>query len=157
MRTPLHRRPVPSTALFLAAAAIYVAAGGFVHLREWLDIYRNVPAAAAGSAVVRVGFPFNAGVSLVVAVALGFCAWRRSRLTSYVVAGAALFQVASLGALIVTRTGSLFGWSERTWTPGANQTLAVEVGALLSLAAVVAVAAAERRQRSRLDIVPSRA
>lgn len=127
------------------SAAAFVTAGGFIHLREWLDIYRHVPEAAAGAAVVRVGFPVNAAVSVLVAAALAFCAWRRRRISPTVVALAAALQVASLGALITTRTSSLFGWAEASWTTGANQARAVEIGALLSLAAVGALAAAERR------------
>lgn len=149
----MRARPVPSTALLLAAAATYIAAGGFVHLREWLDTYRDVPAAAAGSAVVRLGFPLNAATSLMIAAALAFCAWRKSRFTRYIVAGAVLFQVGSLGALIATRTGSLFGWSEPIWTLGANQTVAVETGALLSLAAVAVAAAVQRRESSRAELM----
>ena len=158
-RAPLRRpgvnqarpRPVPSTTLLLATAATYVAAGGFVHLREWLDTYRHVPAEAAGSAVVRVGFPLNTATSLIVAGALAFCAWKHSQFARYVVAGAVLFQAASLGALIATRTGSLFGWSEPAWTLGANQTLAVEVGAVLSLAAVAITGAIQRRETTSAE------
>ena len=153
VRAHTRPRPVAPTALLLATAATYVAAGGFVHLREWLETYRDVPAAAAGSAVVRIGFPLNAATSLVIAAALAFCAWRTSRFTPYVVAGAVVFQVGSLAALIATRTGSLFGWSEPIWTVGANQTVAVEIGALLSLAAVAVAAAVQRRDHSHPELM----
>lgn len=130
----------------LAMSALFVAAGGYVHLREWLDLYRHVPADSPGAAVVTVGFPVNAGVSLLFAGALALCAWRPQRLAPLVVGGAALFQLASLALLIATRTGSVLGWTEPSWTPGADQTRAVEIGALISLAAVAAVAVVHRRR-----------
>lgn len=135
----------------LAAAALFVAAGGFVHLREWLDIYRHVPADAAGSAVVRLGFPVNVAISLLVAVALVICGIRRSRFTPHVVVAAAVFQIGSLGALIATRTGSLLGWAEPSWTAGANQSLAVEVGALVALTAVAIIAFGDRHNERRRE------
>jgi hypothetical protein len=133
----------------LLAAASFVAAGGFVHLREWLDTYREVPASAAGAAVVRVGFPLNAAASAVVAGALVFCAMRRTRFAPHIVAAAIVLQAGSLAALVLTRTSSLLGWAEPVWTLGADQTRAVEIGALISLAAAVAVATLPGRARSR--------
>lgn len=137
----------------LAIAAMFIAAGGFIHLREWLDTYRHVPPDVAGAAVVRVGFPANAVTSLIVAAALAICAWRKSRFAPQVVLAAVVFQLGSLAALIATRTDSLFGWAEPTWTLGANQSRAVEIGALLSLAAV-AVIAAQQRRNERQALVP---
>lgn len=131
--------------LMLAAAA-FVAAGGYVHLREWLDVYRDVPAAAAGAAVVRIGFPVSAAVSAIVVVALLATAFRGRRVRTIVVAGAALFQAGSLAALVVSRTGSLLGWAEPVWTRGADQARAVEIGALAVLAAIAAVLALQRRR-----------
>jgi phosphotransferase system glucose/maltose/N-acetylglucosamine-specific IIC component len=145
------------TAPLLAIAALFVLAGGFVHLREWLEVYRDVPAQAPGSAVVRLGFPLNAAVSALIAVALAACAVRRLRWAAPVVAAAALFQVASLAALVVTRTGSLFGWSEMGWGLGASQSRAVEIGALVALAGVALVAWQDRLgRRQRLVPVPAK-
>jgi hypothetical protein len=141
--------PSRYTAPLLLAAAAFVAAGGFVHLREWLDTYRQVPAGAAGAAVVRIGFPINTATSLVIAVALVVTAVRRTRFQTHVVAAAMLFEAASLTALILTRTGTLLGWTEPVWTLGADRTRAVEIGALISLAAVVAVRAQDRRSGPR--------
>ena len=141
MRTATsHRRPTRYASPLLVAAAVFTLAGGFVHLREWLDGYRDVPASAPGSFLVRVGFPVNVGVSLVVAAALVFCAVRATRLAPLVVVGAALFQASSLAVVIPTRTGTLFGWTEPIWTSGAAQSRAVEIGALLALGAVAAIA-----------------
>jgi len=141
-----------TTTPLLLASAMFVAAGGFVHLREWLDSYRDVPAAAPGSAVVRLGFPVNAGLSLLVAAALVLTAFRLRRLAPYVVAGAVAFQAGALATLVVSRTGSLWGWAEPVWTLGADQTRAVEIGALVMLA-FVAVA---WRQERRLALRPVR-
>ena len=138
-------RPPFYARLLLAAAAVFVAAGGFVHAREWLETYRNVPAEVAGSAVVRIGFPINVVISLLVVAALGWCALKRSRFTLHVAAAAAVFQLGSLAALVVSHRGSLFGWTEPTWTLGAQQTLAVEIGALVSLAGFALIALLERR------------
>ena len=131
--------------LMLAAAA-FVAAGGYVHLREWLDGYRDVPAAAAGAAVVRIGFPVSAAVSAIVVAALLAAAMRGRRTRTVVVAGAVLFQAGSLAALIVSRTGSLIGWAEPVWTRGADQTRAVEIGALVVLGAIAVILAVQRRR-----------
>lgn len=128
-------RTIGTTAPLLVAAAVFTAAGGYVHLREWLDTYRDVPVSAPGAALVRIGFPINAGVSVLVAAVLLGCALRATRLTPVAVAAAALFQAGSLITLILTRTGSVLGWSEPVWTHGADQTRAVEIGALLALAA----------------------
>ena len=137
----------------MIAASLFVAAGGFVHLREWLDLYRALPANTPGAAVVQVGFPVNAAVSAVLALALLVVAFRGRRLARYLVPGVLLFQVGSLASLVVSRTGSLFGWAEPIWTRGADQARAVEIGALISLAAVVAVTAAQRRQATRGQVL----
>lgn len=137
------------TAPLLLAAALFVAAGGFVHLREWLDTYRQVPGFVAGAAVVRIGFPINAATSLVIAVALAFTAVRRTRFAPHVVAAAILFQAGSLAALILTHTGTLLGWTEPIWTIGADQSRAVEIGALITLTTVIAMAALQSRSGQR--------
>ncbi len=139
---PILRRP--TTPLVVAAAA-FVAAGGFIHLREWLDGYRDVPASAPGAAVVRIGFPINAGLSLVIAIALIVTMFALRRFAPLVVGAAVVFEAGSLAALILTRTGSLAGWMEPVWTTGANETRAVEIGAMAALAAVIAVVALRHR------------
>ncbi len=138
-RSSRHRQPVT------LAAAAFVLAGGYVHLREWLDGYRDVPADAPGAFVVRIGFPVNAALSVVVAGALVVTLFVATRHASKVVAAAALFQAGSLAVLIGTRVGSVLGWMEPTWTPGANQSRALEIGALLALGATLAVGGVVRR------------
>jgi hypothetical protein len=61
----------------LLSAALFTAAGGYVHLREWVHTYRAIPASAPGSALVRIGFPVNAAASAVLALALVACAFHR--------------------------------------------------------------------------------
>ncbi len=129
----------------LLAAAVFSAAGGYIHLREWLDTYRGLPASVPGGWVVRIGFVVNAGASFVLAAALLLVAVKFSRLLIPTLLASIGFQAGSLGVLIASRTSSVFGWSEPVWTLGANQIRAVEIGALLALAVTGALATATRR------------
>lgn len=135
-----------TTPITLAAAA-FVAAGGAIHLREWLKTYRHVPGSVPGSFVVKVGFPINAAVSFVLAALLVVLAVRAVRLAPLVVLGAAVFEAASLSSLILSRVGNVLGWKETAWTRGAEQTRAVEIGALLALGLAAALYEVARRQR----------
>lgn len=137
----MHRRTTP----LLVIAAVFVVAGGFIHLRDWLDIYRSVPSSVTGAGVVRVGFPINVGVSALLAVALVVTIFKLRRFAPLVVGATLIFQAGSLAALIVSRTGSLAGWMEHAWTVGASQTRAVEIGAMATLMAVIAIVAMQRR------------
>lgn len=134
-----------AAAAVLLSAAVLILAGGYVHLREWLETYRDVPASVPGAAVVRVGFPVNAVVSLAIAVSLVATMLRLARYTTTIVLAAITFQAASLATLILSRTGSVFGWREPVWTHGANQARAVEIGALIALAAALAIIRVQRR------------
>lgn len=138
-----YRRP-----LVLAAAA-FVAAGGYVHLREWLDGYRDVPADASGAFVVRVGFPLNAAMSLLVAAGLVATLFVARRFGPLVVAAAIALQTTSLAVRIGTRVGSVLGWTEPVWTRGADQARAVGLGAIVALLAAMAVGASAQRSAVR--------
>jgi hypothetical protein len=127
----------------LLAAAAFTAAGGYIHLTEWLDTYRDTPSEAPGSWLVRIGFPVNAAVSAVAVVALVLAATRLPKLAVPAVVGTFLFQAGSLAFLIGSRTGTVLGWTEPIWTPGAEQSRAVEIAAMVALV----VAAALRRTR----------
>jgi hypothetical protein len=129
-------------------AAVFVLAGGWIHLREWLDTYRHVPAGVDGAFVVRLGFPVNAVASVVLAAALLVAVMRSDRLLPAVVAATAAFEAASLVTLVLSRTGSVLGWAEPTWTVGAEQSRAVEIGALLLLGGVAALRTTARRTRT---------
>lgn len=132
--------------LLVAIAAALVAAGGWVHLREWLDIYRDVPSSTPGAFVVTVGFPAQVAVSLGAVLALLLAAVRWRRLLPVILAATLLFQIGALVSLVLTRTGSFLGWSEPIWTTGADQTRALELGAIGALLLVAAVLGLERRQ-----------
>ena len=101
----------------VAVAALFVLAGGFIHLREWLDTYRDLPAAVPGRAVVQIGFPINAATrSPPLSPSWSPLVWKTDWLR-LVVAGVALFQIGSLAALVISRNGTLLGWTEPVWTP----------------------------------------
>lgn len=147
MTTPTRRSSVRFSAPLLFAAAIFTAAGGYVHAREWERIYRHVPTAIPGSALVRVGFPINALTSLVFAVALAVVAVRLHRYAGAVILAASAFQVGSLAVLILSRTGGVLGWMETGWSTGADQTRAAEIGALVSLLAAAALGRVQRQSQ----------
>ena len=136
----------------LLAAAAFTAGGGYVHLTEWLDTYRDIPSWAPGSWLVRIGFPVNGVVSLVAAVALVLAATKLPKLATPAIIGTFLFQAGSLFFLIGSRTGTVLGWTEPVWTPGAEQSRALEIAALVSL---LVAAALDRVQRRSTTAAPS--
>ncbi len=101
-------------------AGIMIAAGGFIHWELWREGYQGIP-------YVGTLFAVNVGVSAVVAIALLATGDRR------VVGAATLLPVASLGALVLSRTTGLLGFMEAAWTPAAVRAVAAEVGALAAL------------------------
>lgn len=124
------------TTPLVVISAVFVAAGGYIHLTEWLDVYRDTPSQVPGAEVVTIGFPVNVAVSVLAVMALVVAATKFPQWLWVVVAGTFLFQAGSLATLILSRTGSVFGWMEPVWNDAANQTRAVEIGALISLAAL---------------------
>ena len=120
----------------VALAAVLVLLGGAIHLREWSETYRHVPAASPGAAVVRYGFPVHTALSALAAASLMLTALWRPALPWFrrTVLAAIVLEAASITALIVSRNGSLAGWSEVGWSRGAAQSLVVEAGAFLLLA-----------------------
>lgn len=142
--TALARRDDAPLAL---VAALFTLAGGVVHLREWLDIYRDVSADVPGSAVVQVGFPLNAAVSLMLASALVATAIVARRLALPVRLATVTFMALSLVALLLSRTVGVLGWMERGLSPAAAQTLAVEIGALVVLGLTMLVTRSNRGRR----------
>ncbi len=141
-----QRRVAPFSAPLLLVAAAYTAGGGYIHLREWFALYRDLPASLPGSGVVRVGFPLHAVMAGGLAVLLVYCAVRGGSLVRYVVGGTIVFQIGAVAALVVSRTGSLFGWTEATWTGGPSEALLAAIGAIASLAAAFVVSVVERRR-----------
>jgi hypothetical protein len=121
----------------VGATIVYTLANGYVHLHEWLAGYRRLPASLSGSWVVRLGFPAAAATAIVLTAVLAVAATRRARFVVPALVLAAGFHAATLGLLIATRTGSVFGRSEPVWTPGANQTRLVAAAGLAMAAATV--------------------
>ncbi|WP_436793666.1 hypothetical protein [Actinospongicola halichondriae] len=134
------------TTPLVVASVAFVAAGGYVHLTEWLDVYRDVPSSVPGAEVVTIGFPVHVAMSVVAVVALAATAWRAQRLLWVVVAATAMFQAGALAVLILSRTGTVLGWTEPTWNDAANTSRAVEIGALVCLATLGALLVLTRQR-----------
>jgi hypothetical protein len=49
----------------------------------------------------------------------------------------------------------VFGWTEPVWTPAANQTRVVEVGALIAMAVAIAIIEVQDRAERRQSIALS--
>ena len=107
-------------------AAVLILAGGAVHLQLWRGGYRGIP---------RIGpwFMANVVISAVLAVAL------LVRNDARVALAGVVFSLASLGALVMSRTIGIFGFTERTWTSSVVRATGAEVGALLVLTVILAM------------------
>lgn len=140
-------RTVVGTGLWVASA-VFVLAGGVLHLLIWNETYKDLPSAVPGRWVVQTGFPINAAASVIVAAALVAVAFGALRtIRPYVVPAALALAVASLAALIQSRRGEFFNWSENGWDTDAKRVLVVEIIAVvLLIAAAVAPALLNRRQ-----------
>ena len=140
------RRPLLPLAIL---AAVYVLATGGIHLREWAETYRYVPADAPGGWVVRAGFPLQAVVAALLAGTLVAAAlkWTGGIGLGGVAVAGILFEAASLTALLLSRRSGVFGWTEEGWSNGPSQTLAVELGALALLGLLGLVALPRRTAR----------
>jgi hypothetical protein len=96
---------------------------GWIHLRLWLDGYREVP-------VIGTLFVFNAiGAGLLVAALLTVPA----RLRTATAAITALFTAGTAAGLILSLTVGLFGVHESLHTPLVPTTLTVESAGVLVL------------------------
>src|SRR5262245_517621 len=89
--------------LLLLLGALFTAAAGYIHLREWMVTYRSIPTAVPGSWVVRVGFPASAAIAVLLSVALVVAAVRRSPRSRLAVGMTIAFASALLGFLIDLR------------------------------------------------------
>lgn len=105
------------------------AAMGWVHLRLWLDGYREIP-------VVGPLFLINVvGAAVLVAALLAAPA----RLRAATAAVAAAFTATTLAALIVSLTVGLFGVHESLHTPLVVPTLVLESAGVLVLTLTAAI------------------
>lgn len=127
----------PAVVVPTVLAVLFALANAVVHLREWLQTYLELPDQIPGVWVVKIGFPVQIVLAVVLAGALVFALWRRPRLLWPVAVANVLFELGSIGALLVSRYASLFGWTERTWSGGPTQALVVEIAAALAAVGVI--------------------
>ncbi len=108
------------------AAALFVLVGGGVHLQLWRTGYRGIE-------YIGPLFIANVAVSglLILAILL--------RGDVRVALVAMLFSVASIVALVLSRTTGLLGFTEREWTDLAVRATTAEIGALVALSLLVAL------------------
>jgi hypothetical protein len=147
-RDPHH---TPLALVAWLASAVGVLAGGLLHLKIWNSDYRMLPGGGVipGVWVVKVGFPINAGVSVLVAVALAVCAFGLvPAIRRFVIPVALAVEVASLGALIASRQSSIFKWTEKGYDSHAKEVLAVEIVTVLLLIAAAVLPTVLGRGRS---------
>ncbi len=106
-------------------AAALVLAGGIVHLRLWLDGYRDIP-----DSVIGPSFMANFIASVVVAIALVL--WRH---WVVVVAALALVNGTLLGFALSRTDRGIFDFTERGFDPSPEAVLALvfEIGAAIVL------------------------
>lgn len=113
----------------------------------WNSDYRDLPKEVPGAWVVRDGFPISAAVSVVMAVALTVTAFGMlSALRRFVIPLALALEAGSLAALVLSRSSSIFSWSEKGWDSNAEQILVVEIVAVVLLVAAAVLPTLLRRR-----------
>lgn len=137
--TLTETRGLMTARLIRLFAALLLVAGGLVHLELWNGGYRAIP---------KIGPLFMANFLGSIALAVALVASRRA---SIALAGI-LFAAGSLAALVLSRTVGVLGFTEAIWTTEATKTLAVEVGAIVALAAALMV-----QRRTALKLIPATA
>ncbi|MGI8686622.1 MAG: hypothetical protein ACR2MO_16290 [Acidimicrobiales bacterium] len=105
-------------------AVTFLVVGGLVHLQLWRTGYRGIP---------KVGDAFLVSIGLAFVLALAVLVRNDWRLN---LAGI-LFATGSLGAIVMSRTVGILGFTERAWTDRAVQATTAEIGAIVALAAVL--------------------
>lgn len=123
------------------AAAVFVLAGGLVHLQLWDSGYRAVP-------YIGPLFVANGVVSAALALAVLVRRFRP------VVLGGIAFSLATLVALVMSRTVGVLGFTERAWTDQAVRATTAEVGAIVAFAALLVML--NRRRQLVPVVVPTR-
>jgi hypothetical protein len=101
-------------------AALLLTAGGLIHYDLWNAGYRHIP---------RIGPLFMVNFVISIAIAATLVVSRRAAVA---VAGI-VFAALSLAGLVLSRTIGVLGFTEMVWTPPAINTLASEVGAIITL------------------------
>ena len=105
-------------------AVTFLVVGGLVHLQLWRTGYRGIP---------KVGDAFLVSIGLAFVLALAVLVRNDWRLN---LAGI-LFATGSLGAIVMSRTVGILGFTERAWTDRAIQATTAEIGAVVAFAAVL--------------------
>lgn len=106
------------------AAAAFVVIGGLVHLQLWRTGYREIP---------YIGNLFIANVVVSAVLALVVLVLS-NRVVTF---GGILFALGSLGALVMSRTVGILGFTEREWTDQALRATTAELGAIVAFAALL--------------------
>ena len=99
-------------------AALGVAVSGGVHLRLYLDGYRDIDIERLGGINIGRSFALSVVAAVLVAEVLVVAAIR-PRLRGVASCMAVLYAAGALGAYAMTRTGGLLGFEESEWTPEA--------------------------------------
>ena len=107
-------------------AAVLLLAGGAIHLDLWRGGYEGIP-------YIGPLFLANVIASVIVAAALII------RGGSLVLLAGVGLAVASLAALVMSRTVGLLGFMDPGWTVDAMGALAAEVGSLVTIGLVVVI------------------
>ncbi|MEJ7584685.1 MAG: hypothetical protein WKF43_11510 [Acidimicrobiales bacterium] len=116
-------------------AAVLVLAGGIFHYQIWDSDYRSIPdGSVPGLDVVKIGFPVNAALSVLLAILLVVFARR-----PIVWLAGLVFELACIVTLVLSRQASVFGWKEEGWSDDAKKVLLVEVLSAAILALLLAV------------------
>lgn len=108
-------------------AIVLLVAGGIIHLQLWRGGYRAIP-------YIGPWFILNVVVSALLGGALLL------RHDVRVTVAAIGFSLASLAALVMSRTTGLFGFMESNWTEQAVRATTAEAGATVALALIVVAA-----------------
>ncbi len=103
------------------AAATFLVVGGGIHLNLWRGGYRGIR-------YIGPLFLANVAVSALLVLALLI------RPDARVAAAGILFSVGSAGALLMSRTTGILGFTERAWTDMAVQATTAEIGAVVAIA-----------------------
>jgi hypothetical protein len=108
-------------------AIALIAVGGGIHLSLWRAGYRHIP---------RIGPWFIANVAVSALLVVAILVRDDARVTIVGI----VFSLASLGAIVMSRTVGIFGFTEKVWSPPAVQVVAAETGAVIALTVMLAIA-----------------
>ncbi|HEV7863619.1 MAG TPA: hypothetical protein VGR20_12995 [Acidimicrobiia bacterium] len=112
-------------------AAVLILTGGAIHLQLWRGGYRGIP---------RIGPWFMANV-LISGLLAGLLVVRND---ARVALAGIVFSLASLGALVMSRTIGIFGFTETAWTGSVLRATGAEVGAVVFLIVILALRRSQR-------------